>query len=139
MRRFVPLIILFLLLILSYMADRVLEVADRKAAETFIQTPRVWLNTIAPIVFAAAILGLAWFALIRQPMSRAVSWAYLVIGCLVVFIFPLQLTSGIYLLPMRLSQLTWNSLLGDAGGFAAIIGLLGILRKNAVDHPRETT
>ena len=106
MRRFAPLIILFLILILSYGADHVLEVADSKAAETFIQTPVLWLNTAILVIFAAAILGLAWFTIIRQPMSKAVSWAYLVIGCLVLFVFPIQMTSGIILLPIRISVLT---------------------------------
>jgi hypothetical protein len=129
MRRFVPLIILLLLLILSYGADRVLEVADRKAAETFIQTPVLWLNTAILVIFAAAILGLAWFTIIRQPMSKAVSWAYLVIGCLVFFIFPIQMTSGFILLPTWISVLTWNSFLGRAGVFAAIIGIIGLIRK----------
>jgi hypothetical protein len=129
MRRFAPLIILFLILLLSYGADRVLEVADSKAAETFIQTPVLWLNTAILVIFAAAILGLAWFTIIRQPMSKAVSWAYLVIGCLVLFVFPIQMTSGIILLPIRISVLTWNSFLGRAGGFAAIIGIVDLIRK----------
>jgi hypothetical protein len=129
MRRFAPLIILFLILILSYGADRVLEVADSKAAETFIQTPVLWLNTAILVIFAAAILGLAWFTIIRQPMSKAVSWAYLVIGCLVLLIFPIQMTSGIILLPAGISVLTWNSFLGRAGAFTAIIGIIGLIRK----------
>jgi hypothetical protein len=129
MRRFVPLMLLILLLLLCYGADRVLEMAHTRAAKTFIQTPVLWLNTAILVIFAAAIFGLAWFTIIRQPMSITISWAYLVIGCLVLFIFPIQMTSGIILLPTWISVLTWNSFLGRAGAFAAIIGIIDLIRK----------
>jgi hypothetical protein len=129
MQRLVSLLSLFLLLILSYGADRVLEVADTRAAKTFIRTPVLWLNAAILVIFAAAILGLAWFTIIRQPMSKTISWAYIVIGCLVLFIFPIQMTSGIILLPTWISVHTWNSFLGRAGAFAAIIGIIDLIRK----------
>jgi hypothetical protein len=129
LRRYMQLIALILTLILAYGADSVLEAAKTRASHTFIQTPVLWLNTVILLVFATVMLGLAWFALVRQPMSKAVSWAYLVIGCLVLFIFPIQMTSGIILLPAGISVLTWNSFLGRAGAFAAMIGIIDLIRK----------
>jgi len=129
MRRFVPLIILFLILILSYGADRVLEVADTRASETFIRTPVLWLNTAILVIFAAATLGLAWFTYVRQPMPKAVSWMYLVIGCLIVFLNPIHFTVGIFPLPIWFQKLSANSFLIRASGFTAIIGIIGLIRK----------
>jgi len=125
----VPLVSLILLLILSYGADRVLEVADTRASETFIRTPVIWLNTVILLVFAAAMLGLAWFTYVRQPMPKAVSWMYLVIGCLIVFLNPIHFTVGIFPLPIWFQKLSANSFLIRASGFTVIIGIIGLIRK----------
>lgn len=129
MRRLMPLVALMLLLILAYGADLLLEAAKTRASETFIQTPVLWLNPVILLVFAAVIFGLGWFTLVRQPMPKAVSWMYLVIGCLIVFRNPIRFTFGIALLPIWFSRLPASSFLIRAGAFAAIIGIIGLIRK----------
>jgi hypothetical protein len=129
MRRLVPLVALMLLLLLAYGADRVLEAANTRASETFIRTPVVWLNTAFLLIFAAVILALAWFTHVRQPMPNVISWMYLVIGCLIVFLNPVQFTFGISLTPVWFHKLTASSFLIWAGGFTTIIGIIGLIRK----------
>ena len=129
MRRLAPLVALMLLLILAYGADCVLEAANTRTAETFIRTPVLWLNTVILLVFAAVMLGLAWFTLVRQPIPKVVSWMYLVIGCLIVFLNPIHFTFGIFSVPIWFQKLSAISLLIRAGAFTAIIGIIGLIRK----------
>ncbi len=129
MRRLVPLVALMLFLILAYGSDYVLEVANTRASETFIRTPVLWLNTAFLLIFTAVILALAWFTHVRQPMPKVVSWMYLVIGCLIVFLNPVQFTFGISLTLVWFHKLTTSSFLIRAGAFTAIIGIIGLIRK----------
>ncbi len=129
MRRLAPLVALMLLLLLAYGADRMLEAANTRVSETFIRTPVAWLNTAFLLVFAAAMLGLAWFTHVRQPIPNVISWMFLVIGCLIVFLNPVQFTFGISLTPVWFHKLTASTFLIRAGAFTAIIGLIGFIRK----------
>jgi len=118
---------MLLILFLAYGADRLLEAAEARASETFIRTPIVWLNAVILIVFAIVMLGLAWFTIIRQKMNRSVSWIFLVVGCLIVFLNPIQFSIGISVLPSWFSKLTTNSFLIQAGAFIAVMGFAGLL------------
>lgn len=129
MKRSMPLVVMLLVLFLAYGADRLLEVVEVRASETFIRTPMVWLNAVILIVFATAMLGLAWFAIIKQEMSRPVSWIFLLVGCLIVFLNPIQFSFSISVLPIWFLKLTTNSFFIQAGAFIAVIGLVGLLAR----------
>jgi uncharacterized membrane protein len=123
------LVIFMLLLILACGFDSGLEVANTRSSETFIRTPVIWLNAVILLVFAVAMLGIAWFVLIRKPMPKVVSWMYLFIGCSIVFLNPIQFTLGISLTPIWFNKLSANSFLIRAGAFTAIIGIIDLIRK----------
>ena len=129
MKRSMPLVVMLLILFLAYGADRLLEAAEARASETFIRTPIVWLNAVILIVFAIVMLGLAWFTIIRQKMNRSVSWIFLVVGCLIMFLNPIQFSIGISVLPIWFSKLTSNSFLIQAGAFIAVMGFAGLLAR----------
>lgn len=59
-----------LILVLAYGADRGLEVANARAAETFIRTPVVWLNTVTLLVFSTIMLGLAWLTFLGGKCTK---------------------------------------------------------------------
>jgi len=84
-------------------------------------TPLHMYKFIASILWAAMILGVAWYVLIVNPRSQSVALTYLIVGVLVLFFasFPFVLSY----LPVYLAQLTQSIRMQLTGIFISHLSL----------------
>lgn len=117
--------LLGVLFVIGYQLDALLVALKVYALQSFDYWPVVLAAGTLPLVMAALEVGLAWWVLVRQPMTVSVGAAYLVIGLLVAyFVSILKLFPGHWvpfdtapMLSLALSQVS------QAGAFSVILAL----------------
>jgi hypothetical protein len=119
----------------SILLDAQFGAIRRRAAETALMAPRLWLQLILSAVFAMAIVGLFWLAVIRLKPGGTVYAIYLILGLLLSAYIPLHFNGfdlSLGLIPQeantRLLSRGVNSFFILNSLFIASIGGLGILR-----------
>ncbi|HEX9117703.1 MAG TPA: hypothetical protein VGA61_16655, partial [Anaerolineae bacterium] len=137
MKSFSSLAVLLVTLALAAGLDRGLLALRQLTARTFEFWPGVWLSLAASLVLAGCWLALAWLFVFRGARSRAAAAVCALIGLLIVASFPLGWfgpTAGLIRNPWPALLPNWppapNTLLGQAGAAAFVIGLGGLLRRS---------
>jgi hypothetical protein len=110
--------------------DAVMQFLQYQNAQTFTLSHVIlWAFAPVALLLAAAWLLVAWVVLIRLPENAWVSLVYLLVGAFIVAYPALYYTPALCCgLPgIDLIHLEPNTYLYAAGGFAAIVGLVGLV------------
>ena len=132
MKRVESLLILLGTIITTYLLDlarSTLEMMSYRLSSAEI----TWLSLLLNLVFAGLMLGLAWYALIKNPCDRLACAIYLAAGVLIMLAgTPLFFGGGMTLpagIPYRLLAIDPGSYFILAGSFVALIGTPGLIKK----------
>jgi hypothetical protein len=115
-------------LILAYGLERGLHELQLIATRTFNAAPFAWTSVLANLALAGALLALAWFTLRQGERSRWVALIFLLVGALLVFAWPIFVSTLVRILPLDPRYLAPGSRLVYASAFIAAIGAFNLLR-----------
>jgi hypothetical protein len=113
-------------LILAYGLERGLYELRLIATRTFNLAPFAWTSVLANLALAGALL--AWFTLREGERIRWVALAFLLVGALLVFAWPINVSTLVRILPLDPRYLVPGSRLVYASAFIAAIGTFSLLR-----------
>ncbi len=116
------------MLLLAFAFDLIIQNMVNQNAQTgMLVTTLVWLFPLMLFLWSLAAIGLVWWMISGGGYSRSVCWIYLIVGLLLLFISPIlfvnEFPDSFYII---VQYLTPGSLLSQAGGAAAAIGLLSM-------------
>jgi uncharacterized membrane protein len=133
MKRVESLLILFGAVIAAYALDLASGYADMLQPSRLNPSETLWLSTLLNFVYAGIMLGLTWYALIRNPGDKLTRTIYLVLGLVIMVMgTPLFFRGGVTLpagIPYRLLAIDPKSYFILSGSFIALIGGAGLIKK----------
>jgi hypothetical protein len=133
MRRLESLLILLGAVIVAYALDLASGYADMMQLTRLNPSETLWLSTLLNFVYAGLMLGLAWYALIKNPGDKLTCAIYLVLGLLIVLMgTPLFFGGGVTLpagIPYRLLAIDSGSFFILSGSFITLIGVAEFIKK----------
>ena len=136
MNRITQLLSMIGLLALTYGMDRVGEALRRYRTMTFKMLETFWIDLLLVLVFAGALVLLAWLVLVKSERDMTIGWVYVIVGLLAFFLSTPYSWNLINRIPFPLSISIILTSLGfnlfrvrEAAAFIAMLGLADLLRK----------
>ncbi len=124
------------LLVLAYGLDRADEALRRYRTMTFKVLEIYWIGILIDLVFAGALVLLAWLVLVKSKRDMTIRWLYVIVGLLAFFLSTPYSWNLINRIPFPLSISIILTSLGfnlfrvrEAAAFIAVLGLADLLRK----------
>ncbi len=124
------------LLVLAYGLDRADEALRRYRTMTFKMLETFWIDLLLVLVFAGALVLLAWLVLVKSKRDMTIRWLYVIVGLLAFFLSTPYSWNLINRIPFPLSISIILTSLGfnlfrvrEAAAFIAVLGLADLLRK----------
>jgi hypothetical protein len=114
------------LLALAYGLDRAGDALRRYRAMTFKILETYWIGLLIDLVFAGALVLLAWLVLIRSKKDMTIGWLFVIVGLLAIF---LSTPYGWHLVSRISNPLLGFNLFREAAAFIAMLGLVDLLDK----------
>ncbi len=145
MRKLLPLAGLIVALVGIHGLGIARRVMQSAASRTFESGPLMWFYAAYNLLFAAAMLGLAWLVCGWQPRSKLVAAIYLSVGVLLVLSAPARMLPLRNIVPPLAWLLNTSGFAQDpatgpvlAGAFIALSGLIALLPRRRTDlSPRQ--
>jgi hypothetical protein len=118
-------------LLIAYTVDISVELLRKRGADTFTLSPQLWLVSCANLIFAAALLLLAYYVIYRAHLKRLIGMVFFIIGLLGSFATPLIFSTSLEL-PRFLSMgildiLAPNSRMVYACAFLSVTGMAALV------------
>jgi hypothetical protein len=133
MKRIESWLILLGTLLIAYLLDLARAALEMMRAYRLSSAGILWLSMLLNLVFAGLMLGLAWYALGKNPGDRLTRAVYLAAGLLVMLAgTPLFFGGGVSIpagIPYRLLAIDPGSFFILAGSFIALIGAAGLIKR----------
>ena len=114
------------LLVLAYGLDRADEALRRYRTMTFKVLEIYWIGILIDLVFAGALVFLAWLVLVKSKRDMTIGWLFVIVGLLAIF---LSTPYGWHLVSRIPNPLFGFNLFRKAAAFIAMLGLADLLDK----------
>jgi hypothetical protein len=132
LKRLESLLILLGTIITTYLLDLARSTVDMLSYRLN-SAEILWLSLLLNMVFAGLVLGLAWYAQVKNPGDRLTCAIYLTAGVLILLTgTPLFFGGGVTIpagIPYRLLAIDPGSFFILTGSFVALIGAAGLIKK----------
>jgi hypothetical protein len=136
-----PLLAMPVFLILSCAIDGAAAAIQAFSSSTFRVMEATWGHVLVELVFAGAVIFMAWLVLTTRANQRLAGWLFLAVGLVAFFIStPFQIALGSLWAGVPVSQRGWlyhfilslgfYGFLTRAGALIVVLGLVDLFRKS---------